>query len=56
MTNKGIREIPLFDPILPKIDCPLFGVTTVMKKNDFDFRFKILLYNAVHRSRKKSVN
>ena len=26
MTNKGIREIPLFDPILPKMDCPLFGV------------------------------
>ena len=31
MTNKGIREIPLFDPIFPKMDCPLFGVTTVYK-------------------------
>ena len=29
MTNKGICEIPLFDPILPKMDFPLFGVTTV---------------------------
>ena len=29
MTNKGIAEIPLFDPILPKMSCPLFGVTTV---------------------------
>ena len=29
MTNKVISEIPLFDPILPKMDCPLFGVTTV---------------------------
>ena len=32
MTNKGIREIPLLDPILPKMDCPLFGVTTVVVK------------------------
>ena len=30
MTNKGIPEIPLFDPILPKMDCPLFGVTAVL--------------------------
>ena len=29
MANKGICEITLFDPILPKMDCPLFGVTTV---------------------------
>ena len=34
MANKGILsnpicEIPLFDPILPKMDCPLFEVTTV---------------------------
>ena len=29
MANKGICEIPLFDPILPKMDCRLFGVTTV---------------------------
>ena len=34
MTNKGIREIPLFDPILPKMDCPLFGVTTVFELID----------------------
>ena len=33
MTNKEICEIPLFDPILPKMDCPLFGVTTVFSKN-----------------------
>ena len=56
MSNKGISEIPLYDPNLPKMDCSLFEVTTVMKKNDFDIRFKILLYNVVHRSRKKSVN
>ena len=31
MTNKGIPEIPLFDPISQKMDCPLFGVTTVTK-------------------------
>ena len=31
MTNKGICENPLFDPILPKMACPLFGVTTVFK-------------------------
>ena len=35
MTNKGIREIPLFDPIFPKMDCPLFGVTTVFKNSDW---------------------
>ena len=29
MANKGISEIPLFDPIFQKMDCPLFGVTTV---------------------------
>ena len=29
MTNKGIPEFPLFDRFLPKMDCPLFGVTTV---------------------------
>ena len=32
MTNKGISEIPLFDPIFLKMDCPLFGVTTVVQK------------------------
>ena len=32
MTNKGISEIPLFDPVLLKMDCPLFGVTTVIEK------------------------
>ena len=37
MTNKGICEIPLFDPILPKMDCPLFGVTTVIE--NFSRRF-----------------
>ena len=31
MTNKGISEIPLFDPILSEMDCPLFGVTTVFE-------------------------
>ena len=30
MANKGISEIPLFDPIFQKMDCPLFGVTTVI--------------------------
>ena len=29
VTNKWISEIPLFDPILPEMDYPLFGVTTV---------------------------
>ena len=29
MANKGIPEIPLFDPFMSKMDCPLFGVTTV---------------------------
>ena len=32
-TNKGISEISLFDPILLKMDCPLFGVTTVLLVN-----------------------
>ena len=29
MTNKGICEIPLFDPMLPKIARPSFEVTSV---------------------------
>ena len=29
MANKGISEVPLFDPTFQKMDCPLFGVTTV---------------------------
>ena len=33
MANKGISEIPLFDPIFQKMDCPLFGVTTVFQEN-----------------------
>ena len=33
MSNKGISEIPLYDPNLPKMDCSLFEVTTVMKKD-----------------------
>ena len=32
MTNKGVSEVPLFDPLLPKMNCPLFGVTTVIRK------------------------
>ena len=36
MTNKGITGIPLFEPILPKMDCPLFGVTTVVVKVALD--------------------
>ena len=56
MTKKGIPEILLFDPTSTKMDCPFFEVTTVMKKKYFDFRIKILLYNAVYRARKKSVN
>ena len=31
MTNKGIAKIPLFDPVSSKMDCPLFGVPTVLK-------------------------
>ena len=31
MTNKGIPEISLFDPILLKMDCHLFEVTTVLE-------------------------
>ena len=29
MANKGIRNIPLFDPFFEKMSCPLFGVPTV---------------------------
>ena len=31
-TSKGIKKIPLFDPFSPKLDCPLFGVPTVIPK------------------------
>ena len=32
MTNERISEVPLFDQILSKMDCPLFGVTAVIRK------------------------
>ena len=40
MSNKGISEIPLYDPNLPKMDCSLFEVTTVMKKMILTFGSK----------------
>ena len=36
MGNKGITKIPLFDPITSKMECPLFGVPTVLRlKQDY---------------------
>ena len=37
MTSKRISKISLFDSILPKMDCPLFGVTTVFIKKMHPF-------------------
>ena len=40
MTYKGISEIPLFDLILAKMGCPLFGVTTVISKKNLETDFQ----------------
>ena len=58
MTNKGITEIPLFDPILAKMGFPLFGVTTVNevtyeKASQWDFSYSKKDWNfAIGRSKR----